>query len=96
MARQLNLQVREPALHKSSHLTEKPALECTPHSPQLEKAHMQQQRPRTPKNKQIDTFFKNNTWITNKDITQGSLLNVVWQPGWEGSLGENGYMCMYG
>ena len=20
----------------------------------------------------------------------------MWQPGWEGSLGENGYMCMYG
>ena len=24
------------------------------------------------------------------------LLNVMWQPGWEGSLGENGYMCVYG
>ena len=38
-------------------------------------------------------------WITNKDIlwTQGTLLNVMWQPGWEGSLGENGYMyiCVY-
>ena len=40
-------------------------------------------------------------WITNKDIlwTQGTLLNVMWQPGWEGSLGENGYMyicvCIY-
>ena len=22
--------------------------------------------------------------------------NVMWQPGWEGSLGENGYMYMYG
>ena len=29
-------------------------------------------------------------------IAQGTLLNVMWQPGWEGSLGENGYMCMYG
>ena len=26
---------------------------------------------------------------------QGSLLNVMWQPGWEGSLGENGYMYVY-
>ena len=26
----------------------------------------------------------------------GTLLNVMWQPGWEGSFGENGYMCMYG
>ena len=26
----------------------------------------------------------------------GNLFNVMWQPGWEGSLGENGYLCMYG
>ena len=35
----------------------------------------------------------------NKDllcIAQGTLLNVMWQPGWEeGSLGENGYMYVY-
>ena len=37
-------------------------------------------------------------WITNRTycIAQGTLLNVMWQPGWEGSLGENGYMYMYG
>ena len=37
------------------------------------------------------------TWITNKTycIAQGTLLNVKWQPGWEGNLGENGYMCMH-
>ena len=37
-------------------------------------------------------------WITNKDlrIAQGTLLNVMRQPGWEGSLGENEYMYMYG
>ena len=29
-------------------------------------------------------------------IAQGTLLNGMWQPGWEGSLGENEYMCMYG
>jgi len=28
-------------------------------------------------------------------IAYGALLNVMWQPGWEGSLGENGYMNMY-
>ena len=30
-------------------------------------------------------------WITNKDLLYGKgvLLNVMWQPGWEGSLGEN-------
>ena len=35
-------------------------------------------------------------WITNKDllyIAHGTLLNVIWQPAWEWSLGENG--CMY-
>ena len=40
-------------------------------------------------------YFK---WITSKDllIIQRTLLNVMWQPGWEGSLGKNGYMSMYG
>ena len=38
-------------------------------------------------------------WITNRDLlynTGNSLLNVMWQPGWEGSLGENRYTYMYG
>ena len=37
-------------------------------------------------------------WITNKDllIIQRTLLNVMWQPGWEGSLGKNGYLYTYG
>ena len=35
-------------------------------------------------------------WITNKDLLQETLLNVMWQPGWEGSLGQHGYMYMYG
>ena len=26
----------------------------------------------------------------------GILLTVMWQTGWEGSLGENGYMYIYG
>ena len=30
---------------------------------------------------------------TNKDW-QGALRTVIWQPGWEGSVGENGQMCM--
>ena len=30
-------------------------------------------------------------WVANKD-----LLYVMCQSGWEGSLGENGYMYMYG
>ena len=29
-------------------------------------------------------------------IAHGTLLNVMWQPGWEGRLEENGYMYMYG
>ena len=28
-------------------------------------------------------------------IAHGTLPNVMWQPGWERSLGENGYMYMY-
>ena len=28
-------------------------------------------------------------------MARGTLLNVMWQPGWEGSLGENGYTYMY-
>ena len=36
-------------------------------------------------------------WITNKitNRARGTLLNVMWQPGWQGSLGENGYIYMY-
>ena len=38
-------------------------------------------------------YFK---WITRTFcIAQGTLLDVMWQPGWEGSLGKNGYMYMY-
>ena len=35
--------------------------------------------------------------VTNKDplYGTGTLLKVMRQLGWEGSLGENGYMCMY-
>ena len=37
-------------------------------------------------------------WITNKDLlcSSGTLLNIMWQLGWEESLGENGYMYTYG
>ena len=37
-------------------------------------------------------------WITNKDycIAHGTWFNVMCQSGWEGSLGENGYMYVYG
>ena len=32
-------------------------------------------------------------WRTNRDLLYSTktLLNVMWQPGWKGSLGENGY-----
>ena len=29
-------------------------------------------------------------------IAHGTLLNVMWQHGWDGSLVENGYMYIYG
>ena len=33
-------------------------------------------------------------WVTTGTywIAQGTLLTVMWQLGWKGSLGENGYM----
>ena len=33
-------------------------------------------------------------WITNKVLLPSarSSAHVLWQPGWEGSLGENGHM----
>ena len=36
--------------------------------------------------------------MTNKDLlhTHGTLLSIMWQPGEEGSLGQNGYTYMYG
>ena len=33
-------------------------------------------------------------WITNCRA-QGTLPTVVWQPGWQGSLGENRYTCIH-
>ena len=33
--------------------------------------------------------------ITNKDHSTWNC-SVMWEPGWKGSLGENGYMHMYG
>ena len=38
-------------------------------------------------------------WIEDINRTMmlpGTLLSVIWQPGWEGSLGEIGYMYIYG
>ena len=37
-------------------------------------------------------------WITNKDLlgAQGTLLNFMWWPEWEGNLEKNGYLYSYG
>ena len=37
-------------------------------------------------------------WISNKDLltAQRTLLNVMFQPGWEWCLGDNEYIHMYG
>ena len=29
-------------------------------------------------------------------IAHGTLLSVMWQPAWEGNLGQDGHMYMYG
>ena len=37
-------------------------------------------------------------WITNKDllnIVHGTLISVMWQPGWEGSLEENVWLSPF-
>ena len=34
-------------------------------------------------------------WITKKDVLYGTGKSVTRQPGWEGSLGENGCMCVW-
>ena len=37
-------------------------------------------------------------WISSKVLlymAHGTLLNFMWQPGWDGDLEENGYMCMH-
>ena len=40
-------------------------------------------------------YFK---WMSTKTycIAHGTQFSDRLQPGWDGSLGENGYMCMYG
>ena len=37
-------------------------------------------------------------WITNRDLlcSTGNSAKVMWQSGWEGNLGENRYVYMYG
>ena len=33
--------------------------------------------------------------MDNHQGPTGTLLNIMWQPGWEERLGENGHMYMY-
>ena len=37
-------------------------------------------------------------WIANKDLlySTGNSAHAMWQLGWDGDLGENGYMYIYG
>jgi len=41
--------------------------------------------------KELDTteWLNNNKPTRTSGVVQGTLLNVIWQPGWEGSLGKN-------
>ena len=52
------------------------------------------------KKKECAAIFKMDNQLRTHCLARGILLNVMWQPGWEGSLGENGYawlhMHMYG
>ena len=40
--------------------------------------------------------FKMDNLTKTYCVAQGTLLSVMCQPGWEGGLGENGYMHTYG
>ena len=53
---------------------------------QSQRDSLMQELLRSPKNSFSRTYC----------IAQETLLNVIWQLGWEGSLGVNGYMYMYG
>ena len=37
-------------------------------------------------------------WITNKDLLCSTVnsAHVMWQPGWEGGLGDSGYIYTHG
>ena len=35
-------------------------------------------------------------WINSKDLLYSTWTSVMWQPGWERSLGKDGYMYKYG
>ena len=37
-----------------------------------------------------------NPHVNSTEAEHGTLLSIMWQPGWEGSLGENRYTYMYG
>ena len=40
-------------------------------------------------------YGKGDRDVKKRDIiAEGTLLNVMWQPGWEGSLRKNGYMYL--
>ena len=76
---------------RSEH-NEKPITKCGPCSQQADKACVQKWKPSTAKKKKKKTkwihFLVKNPLLT--------LINLMWQPGWDGTLQENGYMCMYG
>ena len=40
-------------------------------------------------------YIQNGQPTSTGCIAHGILLNVMCQPGWEGGLGENGYMSIY-
>ena len=47
------------------------------------------------KREECAAIFKMGNQLRTHCIAHGILLNVTWQPGWEGSLGENGYVWLH-
>ena len=42
----------------------------------------------------IHCYIENEQSTRTYCTAQGTLLSVMWQPGWERGLGENGHMCI--
>ena len=44
----------------------------------------------------ITEGFPGDSAVRSRPARRRTLLHIMWQPEWEGSLGENGYMCICG
>ena len=66
----------------------------------LDTSELTQKTERDSQTQRTNLWLPVYTAVFKIDNQQGPLsstgTNVMWQPGWEGSLGEDGHICMYG